>query len=258
MPYMKSFWKSLDGKMIIEKKYHAYRALPTEPAVREKRAGRVKQTSAEQEKINRRIAAENTRMIIADNFHAGDWYIGLSWRDQPDEERMEKDYRNFKSKLRRIYKKHGIELKYIGVFEGLKGEQKPHVHMLIPAIPDIDFKKIRKAWSAGILSKENYGRYDDGGSIDRKKLAAYFVKQPTKKPKKKAEETKEKIDSRSRLRTSTNLIRRPPKKTKITRAETYSLEVRPPKGYHIVQEFTYRGVTLDGYPVCKATFERDG
>ena len=63
---------------------------------------------------------------------------------------------------------------------------------------------------------------------------------------------------RSRICPSQNLIRTKPVKKQIKSADTYSDNMTPPKGYHLVKALSYNGYTVDGYPYQHAVYERDG
>ena len=83
-----------------------------------------------------------------------------------------------------------------------------------------------------------------GGMMDAKKLMEYF--------------TKEDVDAETgsgRVMPSRNLIRREPKKTCVTRAETYRDEIIPPPGYAVIKPLSYCGRTEEGYPLQVAVFE---
>ena len=88
---------------------------------------------------------------------------------------------------------------------------------------------------------------------------SYFAKGKIKSKGKEKDSAEEKAeDMRGRLQTSHNLIRRPPKKTRVARSEAYRTDVKPPKGYRTVEAYTYRGYTADGYPIQHLVYERCG
>ena len=147
--YMRSRWGSLDGRYIIEKKYHSLRAMPLSPKQKERRAPRQKETPLSQEKINRKYRAEKFMRLCLDNFTAGDSYLTLTYAEKPaGPEQVKKDFEAFKKKLRRIFHRGGKELKYISVLENLKSKGRPHAHILIPAITADAMQNVQSAWQA--------------------------------------------------------------------------------------------------------------
>lgn len=81
--------------------------------------------------------------------------------------------------------------------------------------------------------------------MDAKKLMEYFTKEDV-----------DKETGSGRVISSRNLIRREPKKTCVTRAETYRDEIVPPPGYAVIKPLSYCGRTEEGYPLQVAVFER--
>ena len=240
--YMRSRWGSLDGRYIIEKKYHSLRAMPLSPKQKEKRAPRQKETPLSQEKINKKYRAEKFTRLCLDNFAAGDSYLTLTYAEKPaDPEQVKRDFEAFKKRLRRIFHRGKKELKYISVLENLKSKGRPHAHILIPALSVEEMQKVQAAWPEGKVRIEIY----QGGMMDAKKLMEYF--------------TKEDVDAETgsgRVMSSRNLIRREPKKTCVTRAETYRDEIIPPPGYAVIKPLSYCGRTEEGYPLQVAVYER--
>ena len=239
MAYRRSRWESQDKRFRIEKKYYSFRALPMRPEIREKRAKRQNVTKETQAAVNRRLRAEKLSRLLMDNFAAGDWYLTCTYAEHPEEESVPKEFEKFKRKLRTIYKKAGVPMKYISVLENLTGAGRPHGHILLPALNSSDLEKVKKAWLYGSVAVKLYG----GHIMDAERLADYY--------------TKEKIaDHAGRLQTSRNLIRTEPKTETVTKAEAFKTEIQPPKGYRIIKELSYSTYTAEGYPLTIAYFEQ--
>ena len=174
-----------------------------------------------------------------DNFADGDWYLTCTYAERPDTETVQKDFERFKRKVRDIYKKLGISMKYISVLENLTGAGRPHGHIILPALSGTELAKIKKAWPHGNVAVKLYG----GHVTDAERLADYY--------------TKEKIAKQDgRLQTSGDLIRTEPKTEAVTKAEAYKPEIRPPKGYRTIKELSYSTYTAEGYPLTIAYFEQ--
>lgn len=239
MAYRRSRWESKDGRFRIEKKYYSYRAMPLRPEIKEKRAKRQNVTKETQAAVNCRLRAEKLSRLLVDNFHTGDWYLTCTYREKPDADEVQRDFEKFKRKVRSIYKKAGVEARYISVLENLTGAGRPHGHILLPALDAKDLEKVQAAWPHGSVAIKLYG----GHLADADRLARYF--------------TKEKVVAHAgRLQTSRNLLRREPKVVTVTRAEAFQTDFQPPKGYRIIKELSYSTYTAEGYPLTLACFER--
>ncbi|BEU87836.1 hypothetical protein TAMA11512_13000 [Selenomonas sp. TAMA-11512] len=198
-------------------------------------------TTERQEEINRKRRAENLMMLLADNFKNGDWYLTLTYRETPDREKVQKDFEKFKRNMRDWLKRRNIPFRYIGIVENLSGRGRPHCHILIPAVLEYAqlINRVEDIWPHGRVKAEPYR----GGALDAKKMSDYF--------------TKEKVEKRAGgVQTSKNLLRRPPTKKKITRAQTYKDEIKAPRGYRVIRELSYNAYTTEGYPIQVAYFEK--
>jgi hypothetical protein len=218
--------------------------MPQKPVIKERRAPRTNQTSESQEEINRKRRAEKLAMDIADNFRPGDWYLTLTYGGGPgpDREKVPDDIEKFVGKLRRRFKRAGVEFRWIRVVENLAGRGRPHAHLLIPA-EFAEFAELQQIiaqiWPHGHAKIEPFG----GRMMDAVQMASYF--------------SKEKVSGGSgRISSSRNLVRRKPTKKRIGRAETYRDEIKPPAGYEVIKALSYNGWTRDGYPCQRIVCEK--
>lgn len=249
--YIKREWNSRNSKFRIVEKYHSMKAMPKNPLIKEKRRPRTGSGTPEwMKKINLRQQADNLCRLVMDNFECGDWYVTFNCAEssKTSNEEVEHEYKLMVRKLRRYFRNHDIDFKYISVLENINGRGNKHGHILIPGgIGFAELKKLmQKAWTLGTAYAKPYG----GDAMDARRLASYFIKEDCYKESEQADK-----GQRSRIRTSKNLVRTKPKK-KIISADTWRDDVKPPKGYRIVLELTYSGYTLDGYPYQRAVFER--
>lgn len=240
MAYWKKSWRSTDKRIIEVEKYHSAKAMPVSASVRERRASKSKETTEAQSEINERQRARKLQHLIWDNFSAGDWYITLTYAENVSDDEARDCIGKFMDSVRRKSKRLGVEFRWIKVTEHTK-RGRTHYHLLVNKEICKDFASLKamieKRWTHGMVKIECFG----GAAIDGHRLASYH--------------TKEK--STATISTSRNLIRREPKKKKISRAETYRDEIVAPKGYHVLPELSYNGWTKDGYPYQHAVFERD-
>lgn len=242
MSYVHEKFISADKKIIIEKKHHNLFAMPTKEKIKQRRLPKANETEETQEKINERIRREKYMRLLADNFHAGDFYITFTTAEKMTAEEFRLSMKNFMKRLRREYKKRtGEKIKYFRVLENLIGRGRPHAHMLLPKFcPAEQIRGIMSGlWPDGHVSVQIYG----GQAEDAYKVASYFTKQDKK-------EHGAKIDT-----SRGNLIRREPKK-EIVHAETFRDEIIAPAGYRVVKNLSYNTTTSAGYDYQIAVFEK--
>ena len=137
-------------------------------------------TSEEQQKINNRNAVKHLWRLLNSNFQPNDIFVTNDFREEPlrtngepDEEQVKKYIEKYTRKLRLIYKKAGIEFKYIWVIEKAteQGKIRIHFHMLLPKI---SLDAIESCWSEGGCTLR---RLD--ATRDYKGIANYLSKDPT-------------------------------------------------------------------------------
>lgn len=141
----------------------------------EKRAPRRKATPEQIKKQNQQNKETLVRRLIKLNFSSGIWAtLKYPKGSRPGLEQVQKDMRNFISRLRRAYKSMGEELKYIYRLEiGKHGGV--HIHIIVNRSrgrPDTD-KLLQEKWTAGRVNCESL--YERGGYQE---LSKYMVKQP--------------------------------------------------------------------------------
>lgn len=243
MAYIKESFVSIDKKIIITKKRHSLFAMPQNPRVKQRRMPKTEKTDLTQERINERIRKEKYTRLLADNFRGGDYYLTLTTKEKMAPEELKESVKKFMRKISQVYKKAtGVRIKYFRALENLLGRGRPHAHLLIPAFcsPAEIRYLMRSLWPDGHVHVQIYG----GGAEDAANIAGYFTKEEKK-------ETGAKIDT-----SRGNLIRREPKK-KIIHAETFSDEIKPPKGYRVIKALSYNTTTAAGaYQI--AVFEKIG
>lgn len=157
----------LDGSIYYEQKQSRRRNAKHRPS------------SEAQQRLNEDNARRAATRILQDNFRPGiDFVVHPTYRAESlpeDSERVKKDMRNFLLRIKRLYKRLGInvEFKYWG---GAVGGDKirRHHHLVItgskyPNLAD----EIRALWPYGYC---NIDRVDDDGENDLTSLASYICK----------------------------------------------------------------------------------
>ena len=239
--YRKRTWQSKNKKYIVQEIYHSWRALPSDPKVREQRLPRKDKTDVSQEERNRRHKRDRLTRLLLDNFEEGDKYLTFTFRDGPPSvEEIKEAWKKIKRQLRDKYKRARKEFQYVAVIECLTGGGRPHGHIIIKNLEGITVSKIQKLWGRGFVTAKEYG----GTIQDARNIAAYFTKSKTER-------------FNSPIQTSKNLIRSEPKVETVKRSETYYEHIRTPKGYIPVEVdgWSAEGFTEEGFAYRRAIFE---
>lgn len=200
------------------------------------------ETCKAMKEVNQRMAETKLRRLINHNFKGNDWHMTLTYRadERPRPEESKKEVSNFLKRLRRLYKKEGLELKYVLVTEYLR--QSIHHHLIINSI---DGRKIKELWPYGRI---HLVPLDDTGQY--RELANYFVKQTSKTMHRKDSPTKK------RWSCSQNLEKPIPRK-KIVPRKTFRQVPVPEKGYKIETDSIVSGVSeITGKPYLYYTMIR--
>jgi len=205
------------GKTKEITKYHTFRCQsPKRP-----RGKNIETTVELKRKINERNAETKLRILLNANFKENDLYLTLTYRScVPDQARAKNNLVKFIRKLRDLYKKSGVLLKYIAVTE--YSNKRIHHHLLINKMVGIGKRDIEKVWGFGFQKVELFG----GDPGDCQRLASYFIKESNSNFK-----TDESVH-RLRWIASKNLIRPVPIVREVS-ACSWGEDPKPIKGYYI-------------------------
>lgn len=183
-------------------------------------------------------------LLLEANFNPGDYFMRLSYppKTKKASEEVREDIKNFKKRLRKLYKKAGRELKMIlSVGRGKRGS----IHLHIVANADIDCRDIENAWQKTVGTKDcrypscNTTHMDN--SCYWPKLADYLVKNGL--------ETFRSDDPIYKMRyvPTRNLIK-PVKMTRQVEADSWLEKPKAKKGYRVDFERLYTGYGITGFP----------
>jgi len=130
------------------------------PGARRKRC---KPTSEIQAKLNQKNAERKLTRLVHNNFTSDDIALHLTYRngEEPEsEEDAQRNLGNFIKRLKRRYKKVGLELKYISCTEYGKRGGRVHHHLIITGGYDRD--EIEKLWGKGYANSKRLQFEEDG------------------------------------------------------------------------------------------------
>lgn len=145
------------------------------------RAAKKNITPEKQKRLNRQRAERYITQLADANFTEKDVELTLTYKrhHQPDQDRCQKDVRNFLDRLKRYRKKHGLgEPKYIYVIEG--GREKKngfgvtnfHCHMLMDGA--VGRETLEEIWEMGYANTKQLQPDEDRGLEE---LAKYMIKE---------------------------------------------------------------------------------
>ena len=227
------------GNCIERIEYHTARYKCT--GMKKKITG--KPTPERQQKYKVKCLERKTWRLLDENFKPGDLWVTFTFtkENRPDSpEQAKKIIQNFKRHLRKLYKRAGLELKYILVC-GVGSKGAYHVHAVLNEYSH--WHDIATLWQRctnnGEYVRVNFEPLHKMGQLIR--LAWYIVKNGQEDYKR----TKS-IFGR-RITYSKNLKMPKEQKTKIKK-DTWRKHPPIYKGYYIDKNLSYEGIDLYGYP----------
>lgn len=139
------------------------------------RRAKCKPTSEIQKKLNRKRSIEHFKRLIYANFTEKDLVLHLDYSQSNLPETYEDSKRlvaNFIDRLKRKYKKAGLELRYVTVNE--YGARKGRIHHHIFLTGGLDRDEIEKTWGLGYANTRRL-QYDEDDGL--KGIVLYLSKQ---------------------------------------------------------------------------------
>lgn len=185
---------------------------PTKEARRQARRERKQnKTTPAQEKVNHENAKRRLRWDINENFAPGDYWLTFTYgRDhEPTDESCKEDYQRLMRKLRALYKRAGVDMKYIAICN--EPERRPHIHLLVKK--GVPLEMIQALWGYGHMHIKLLD-----GSGQYRQLADYIFKHSAG------------IAGKKKWYASKNLVHPQPKERE-SGASGWREDIRPPKGW---------------------------
>lgn len=134
------------------------------------RRGKFRATSEDQKRLNEKYAMLRAQMLVHENFTKNDKRIDVTYNDRylpADEEQFVADYKNFVARLRRRYRREGIEMKYM-IFPAYSETGRPHFHLILTG--GISDEELFEIWGMGRVNPDKL-EFDECGVID---LSFYY------------------------------------------------------------------------------------
>ncbi|MBQ0113852.1 MAG: hypothetical protein KBT03_12040 [Bacteroidales bacterium] len=200
----------------------------------QKRNKRRKPTPEEVKKNNQYNKKRKILWKLQTYFEEDDYFVTLTYkRDQrpEDMEGAKKDFKRFLDKVRKEFKKAGVELRWMRNIE-IGTKKACHIHLIIKRLDGLD-KLIRKNWKHGGVNFQLM--YEDGSF---RRLADYIAKSPIN----------DKSLSETDFQCSRNMPL-PEPKVKEIKGWSITRKIRVPEGWQLDGESVREGVNpVTGYP----------
>lgn len=138
------------------------------------RRGKANPSSEGQKVLNQKRSQRRLTRLIHANFTGNDYALHLTYNDESmpeSEEDAKKNVQNFLRRVKRFYKKLGLELKYISVTEKGKKSERLHHHLIISG--GADRNEVELLWKMGRANTKRL-QFDDNGVAG---LSHYISKQ---------------------------------------------------------------------------------
>lgn len=150
-------------------------------AARKPRRNRFRTSPPKIKDMNDEYSRRYFRWLFHNNFRAGDYIVTLTFANPTNKEQSQKDYANYRKRLKRLYAKLGLDLKYLYVYEGRSKGTRPHFHVVINSGAGINRDDIERLWKLG-LTQTKLLQPDDGGELCEA-LCEYISKEFKRAPK---------------------------------------------------------------------------
>lgn len=133
-------------------------------AVRKPRRSRTRASPPKVKDMNDEYSRKYFRWLFHNNFRAGDYVVTLTFANPTYKKQAQKDFANYIKRLRRLYAKLGLDLKYLYVYEGRSKGTRPHFHVVINSDAGLNRDDIERLWKLG-LTQSRRMQPDDGGEL---------------------------------------------------------------------------------------------
>ncbi|MCX4357473.1 MAG: hypothetical protein OSJ43_14875 [Oscillospiraceae bacterium] len=133
-------------------------------AVKKPRRSRTRASPPKVKDMNDEYSRRYFRWLFHNNFRAGDYVVTLTFANPTNKKQAQKDFANYIKRLRRLYAKLGLELKYLYVYEGRSKGTRPHFHVVINSGAGVNRDDIERLWKLG-LTQSRRMQPDDGGEL---------------------------------------------------------------------------------------------
>lgn len=135
------------------------------------RKARRKWSTEARKAINERNSAQKLEELILCNFRQSDSHVSFTLSDDyytNDFRVLKRYWQRFMDRVRKDRQKRGAPaLRYLYVIEGYHGDQRMHIHALLPALDGESWAEIVKHWVYGAVIDTPIEQWEHGWQVSR-------------------------------------------------------------------------------------------
>lgn len=121
-------------------------------AVRNSRRKKCRATLPKIKKLNDKNSRELFEWLLQNNFGKNDYHLTLTFAEPIGKDQAKRELSNYIRRIRRIYKKQKVELKYLAVTEGAKDGVRLHFHLVISG--GVSREIVENQWKLGYANAD--------------------------------------------------------------------------------------------------------
>ena len=122
-------------------------------AVRRTRRTKARASPPKVKKMNDEYSRQYFRWLLFNNFGKGDYHVTLTFADEFTTEDAKREVTNYLRRLRRLYGKQNLELKYLLIKEDRRSGHRLHWHLVLNG-GAIDRDAIENQWKLGYANAD--------------------------------------------------------------------------------------------------------
>ena len=153
-------------------------------AVRKPRRSKTCASPPKVKDMNDERSRKYFRWLLHNNFRTGDYMVTLTFAKVTNKKQSYREFTNYVKRLKRLYAKVGLRLKYLYVYEGKRSGTRPHYHIVVNSgkAKGLDRDDIERLWTAGRI-RDSKCLTPDIGSQLFESLCTYLTKEKEKASK---------------------------------------------------------------------------
>lgn len=144
--------------------------------VRQSRRTKTRASPPKVKDFNDERSRKYFRWLFHNNFRAGDYMVTLTFANATNKKQSYREFTNYVKRLKRLYAKLGLKLRYLYVYEGKSKGTRPHFHIIVNSGKGLNRDDIERLWTAGRIRDSKRLTPDNGKSLCES-LCTYLTKE---------------------------------------------------------------------------------
>ena len=151
-------------------------------AVRQLRRSKTRTSPPKIKDMNDERSRKYFRWLFHNNFRTGDYMVTLTFANATNKKQSYREFTNYVKRLKRLYARFGLKLRYLYVYEGRSKGTRPHFHIIVNRGSGFNRDDIERLWTAGRI-KDSKRLTPDNGKELCESLCTYLTKEKEKAAK---------------------------------------------------------------------------